>query len=54
MILVAGQGEVKFSPAVQVILQRALQLRDRREQGEISDHGVAVLAEDWRRDWIVA
>lgn len=42
MILAAGKGEAEFPHTVQAILQQALQLRDRREQGEISDHGVAV------------
>jgi len=42
MILVAGKGEAEFPRTVQVILQQALQLRDRREQDQISDRGVAV------------
>src|SRR5258708_7755591 len=42
MILVAGKGEAVFPRTVQAILQAALQLRDRREQGQISERGVAV------------
>ncbi len=42
MILVAGKGEAVFPRTVQAILQEALQLRDRREKGQISDRGVAV------------
>jgi hypothetical protein len=42
MILVAGKGETVFPRTVQSILQAALQLRDRREQGQISERGVAV------------
>lgn len=42
MILVAGKGEAEFPRTVQVILQQALQLRDRREQDQISDRGVAL------------
>jgi len=42
MILVAGRGEAEFPRTVQTILQQALQLRDRRQQRKISEHGVAV------------
>jgi transposase len=42
MLLVARKGEAKFPRTVQAILQQALQLRDRHEQGQISDQGVAV------------
>ena len=42
MMLVAGSGARAFPRGVQAILQRALQLRQRRDQGQISDQGVAV------------
>jgi transposase len=42
MILVAGKGQTEFPRTVETILQEALQLRDRREQGQISERGVAV------------
>jgi len=42
MLLVARKGEAEFPRTVQAILQQALQLRDRRERGQISDPGVAV------------
>jgi len=42
MMLVAGRGEAEFPRTVQTILQQALQLRDRRQQRKISEHGVAV------------
>jgi transposase len=42
MIWVASKGEAEFPRTVQAILQQALQLRDRREQGQISDQGVDV------------
>jgi transposase len=42
MILVAGAGAREFPRSVQEILQRALQLRDRRDRGQIGDLGVAV------------
>ena len=42
MILVAGKGEAEFPRTVQTILQDALQLRHRRDQGQISERGVAV------------
>lgn len=42
MMLVAGTGARAFPRGVQAILQRALQLRQRRDQGQISDRGVAV------------
>src|SRR5260370_22138561 len=41
MILVAGRGEAEFPRTVQTILQQGLQLRDRRQQRKISEHGVA-------------
>ena len=42
MILVAGAGAREFPHSVQEILQRALQLRDRRDRGQVGDLGVAV------------
>jgi transposase len=42
MILVAGKGQKEFPRTVETILQHALQLRDRREQGRISERGAAV------------
>jgi len=42
MILVAGRGEREFPRTIETILQQSLQLRDRRAQGQISEHGVAV------------
>lgn len=42
MILVAGKGQGEFPRTVATILQHALQLRDRRDQGQISERGVAV------------
>jgi transposase len=42
MILVAGKGQAEFPRTVETILQDALQLRDRRDQGRISERGVAV------------
>lgn len=53
MILVAGKGEAAFPRTVQAILQEALQLRDRRETGQISDRGVAVARGrlEARLDW---
>jgi transposase len=42
MILVAGRGEAEFPRTVQTILQQALQLRDRRQQRQISAQGLAV------------
>jgi transposase len=42
MILVAGKGEAEFPRAVETILQNALELRDRRDQRQISERGVAV------------
>jgi transposase len=42
MIWMAGRGEAEFPHTVQTILQQSLQLRDRRAQGQISKHGVAV------------
>ena len=42
MLLVAGRGEAEFPRTVQTILQQALQLRDRRQQRKISEHGAAV------------
>ena len=42
MILVAGKREAGFPRSIQALLQQALQLRDRRQQEQISDRGVAV------------
>ena len=42
MIVVAGKGEAELPRTVQAILQQALQLRARREQGQISASGLAV------------
>jgi transposase len=42
MILVGGKRGTEFPRQIQAILQQALQLRDRRQQKQISDHGVAV------------
>jgi hypothetical protein len=42
MILVAGAGAREFPRSVQEILQRALQLRDRRDRGQVGELGVAV------------
>jgi transposase len=42
MILVGGKREAEFPHRIQALLQHALQLRDRRQQEQISDHGVAV------------
>jgi len=42
MILVAGKREAEFPRSIQAVLQQALQLRDRRQQEQISDRGVAV------------
>ena len=42
MMLVAGSGARAFPRNVQAILQRALELRQRRDQGQIGDRGVAV------------
>ena len=42
MLLVAGRGEAEFPRTVQTILQQALQLRDRRQQRQISEQGLAV------------
>jgi transposase len=42
MILVAGKGQAEFPRTVETILADALQLRDRRDQGQISERGVAV------------
>jgi transposase len=39
----ARGGAVRFPRAVKAILQTALQLRDRYEAGEISEHGLAVM-----------
>jgi transposase len=43
MILVAGKREAEFPRRIQALLQQALQLRARRQQAQISDHGVAVV-----------
>lgn len=42
MIEVASQPAAEFPRRVQVILQAALSLRDRRDQGQMSEHGLAV------------
>ena len=42
MIVVAGKGEAELPRTVQAILRQALQLRARREQGQISASGLAV------------
>lgn len=42
MILVAGKGQAEFPRTVEAILADALQLRDRRDHGQISERGVAV------------
>ena len=42
MMLVGGKRGTEFPRQIQAILQQALQLRDRRQQKQISDHGVAV------------
>ena len=42
MILVARPAAQRFPRSVQEILQQALQLRDRHDGGQISQHGVAV------------
>jgi transposase len=42
MMLVGGNRGMEFPRQIQAILQKALQLRDRRQQKQISDHGVAV------------
>ncbi|MGH2396634.1 MAG: IS66 family transposase [bacterium] len=42
MIEIASPTATRFPQAVQDILQQALQLRDRREAGRISPHGLAV------------
>ena len=42
MTLTAGTGGAELPRTVQAILQRALQLRERRDQGQIGERGVAV------------
>ena len=42
MILVAGRGEAEFPRSIETILQQSLQLRDRRQQRQISEQGLAV------------
>lgn len=42
MILVAGKDQAEFPRTVETILADALQLRDRRDHGQISERGVAV------------
>jgi transposase len=42
MLLIAGHQAARFPRAIQAILQAALQLRDRRDQGRISAHGLSV------------
>lgn len=43
MLQTAKAGAVRFPRAVKDLLQRALGLRDRRELGQITDHGLRVL-----------
>ena len=42
MALTAGAGGAELPRTVQAILQRALQLRERRDQGQIGERGMAV------------
>ena len=42
MIPVAGTNGAQFPRAVQTLLQSSLDLRDRRDRGQLSPHGVAV------------
>lgn len=42
MIPVAGTGGARFPRAIQTVLQSGLRLRDRRDQEQISPHGLAV------------
>ena len=42
MIEVAGVGRAQFPRAIQTLLQSGLRLRDRRDRGQISPHGLAV------------
>lgn len=42
MLESATRGAVRFPRAVQDLLQRALELRDRRDGGQIGDHGLRV------------
>ncbi|MGB6990622.1 MAG: IS66 family transposase [Candidatus Sulfotelmatobacter sp.] len=42
MILVARRREAEFQRSIETILQESLQLRDRRQQRQISEHGLAV------------
>ena len=42
MILLGGKREAEFPRRIQSLLQQALQLRERRQPEQISDHGVAV------------
>jgi len=42
MSAVAGVGGAQFPRAIQTLLQSSLDLRDRRDQGQISPHGLAV------------
>jgi hypothetical protein len=42
MMAVAGPGAAQFPATVKGILQAALHLRDRRDQGEIRPQGLAV------------
>ena len=42
LLEVAKRGAVRFPRAVKATLQQAFRLRDRRDQGEVSAHGVAV------------
>lgn len=41
-MILLGKQEAEFPRQIQALLQQALQLRDRRQQEQISDHGVAV------------
>jgi len=42
MIPVGGKRAAEFPRRVQAILQVSLHLRDRRDQGQISEHGLQV------------
>jgi hypothetical protein len=47
---VAGAGAREFHRRVQEILQRALQLRDRRDRGQVGEWRWP--EDDWKRGWI--
>jgi Transposase IS66 family len=51
MIQVRGT-RAQFPARIQVILQAALALRDRRQHRHISAHGLEVARGSWRRAWI--